>query len=197
MNDLKEHIFPYESFIGGWYIPEKLCDDIITCFNNNKNYQTPGLLGAKRQLNVYKKDSIDMYISKNNFNYPFNEYQKYLFQVIKNMESRYEDIKNLDYFGLVQDYNIQYYSPKGGYKVWHCERTNNCNRVFVFMTYLNDVPDGGTEFKYQKIITQAKKGLTIIWPSDWTHTHKGQISDINEKYIVTGWLGYLPKNNNE
>jgi hypothetical protein len=29
------------------------------------------------------------------------------------------------------------------------------------MTYLNDVPDGGTEFKYQKIISPAKKGLTL------------------------------------
>jgi hypothetical protein len=59
------------------------------------------------------------------------------------------------------------------------------------MTYLNDVPDAGTEFKYQKITTQAKKGLTIIWPSDWTHTHKGQISDVNEKYIITGWYSFI------
>ena len=197
MNDLKEHIFPYESFIGGWYIPEKLCDDIITCFNNNKNHQTPGVLGAKHQLDVHRKDSTDMYISKNNFNYPFNEYQKYLFQAVKNMESKYVDIINQDRYGLVENYNIQYYPPKGGYKVWHCERHRNVNRNFVFMTYLNDVPEGGTEFKYQKITTQAKKGLTIIWPSDWTHTHKGQINDVNEKYIITGWLGYLPENNNE
>ena len=33
------------------------------------------------------------------------------------------------------------------------------------MTYLNDVKDGGTEFMYQNIKTQAEKGLTLIWPS--------------------------------
>ena len=55
------------------------------------------------------------------------------------------------------------------------------------MTYLNNVPDGGTEFLYQKITTPAKKGLTLIWPSDWTHTHRGQISNEHEKYIATGW----------
>jgi hypothetical protein len=193
MNNLKEYVLPYESFMGGWFIPEKLCDDIITYFNDNKNNKTPGLVGTKREVNLNKKDSIDMCVSKNDFNYPFNEYQKYLFQSVKNLESRYEDIKNQAYYGLVENYNIQYYPPKGGYKVWHCERDKNVNRNFVFMTYLNDVPDAGTEFKYQKITTQAKKGLTIIWPSDWTHTHKGQISDVNEKYIITGWLGYLPE----
>jgi hypothetical protein len=193
MNNLKEYVLPYESFMGGWFIPEKLCDDIITYFNNNKNHQEPGKIGEKRQLDFYQKDSTDMYINNNNFNYPFNEYQKYLFQVVKNIESRYVDIISQDRYGLVENYNIQYYPPKGGYKVWHCERHRNVNRNFDFMTYLNDVPDGGTEFKYQKIITQAKKGLTLIWPSDWTHTHKGQISNTNEKYIVTGWLGYLPE----
>ena len=43
----------------------------------------------------------------------------------------------------------------------------------VFMTYLNTVTDlGGTAFKYQNLEVQAEKGLTLIWPSDWTHTHK-------------------------
>ena len=55
------------------------------------------------------------------------------------------------------------------------------------MTYLNDVPNGGTEFKYQGIKSPAKKGLTIIWPSDWMHTHRGIIDEENEKYIITGW----------
>ena len=64
------------------------------------------------------------------------------------------------------------------------------NRILVFMTYLNDVDDGGTDFKYQNLTSPAKKGLTMIWPSDFTHTHKGQISHTKEKYIVTGWVGF-------
>ena len=58
------------------------------------------------------------------------------------------------------------------------------------MTYLNNVPDAGTHFKYQHIKTPAEKGLTLIWPSDFTHTHKGEISKKEEKYIITGWLGF-------
>jgi hypothetical protein len=58
------------------------------------------------------------------------------------------------------------------------------------MTYLNDVDDGGTDFFYQKITSPAKKGLTIIWPTDWTHMHKGQVSMTKEKMIVTGWFTF-------
>jgi hypothetical protein len=58
------------------------------------------------------------------------------------------------------------------------------------MTYLNDVPEAGTHFKYQKLTTPAEKGLTLMWPTDFSHTHKGQITDKHEKYIITGWLGF-------
>ena len=58
------------------------------------------------------------------------------------------------------------------------------------MTYLNDVPKGGTEFFYQKITSPAKKGLTLIWPAEFTHLHKGQIAK-QEKYIITGWYNYI------
>ena len=59
------------------------------------------------------------------------------------------------------------------------------------MTYLNDVPNGGTEFLFQKLKVPAKKGLTLIWPTDFTHAHRGIISKTNEKYIITGWFNYV------
>lgn len=58
------------------------------------------------------------------------------------------------------------------------------------MTYLNDVVDGGTHFKYFNHTEKATKGKTIIWPADWTHTHRGQISNTQEKIIATGWFSH-------
>jgi hypothetical protein len=59
------------------------------------------------------------------------------------------------------------------------------------MTYLNDVTDDGeTEFYYQQVKFQPKKGLTVIWPADWTHTHRGIASMTQDKYIVTGWYNF-------
>ena len=91
-----------------------------------------------------------------------------------------------------EHFNLQWYKPGGGFKKWHCERcgVHDSDRHLVFMTYLNDVPKGGTKFLYQDLELPAKKGLTVIWPSDWTHTHKGVISKEHEKYIITGWFNY-------
>ena len=57
------------------------------------------------------------------------------------------------------------------------------------MTYLNDVKKGGeTEWYYQNLKIKPEKGLTVIWPSEWTHAHQGQIITKGSKYIITGWL---------
>ena len=50
--------------------------------------------------------------------------------------------------------------------------------------------------KAQKVIRdfvkkyKPKKGLTLIWPAIWTHTHKGVVSKKHTKYIITGWINY-------
>lgn len=60
------------------------------------------------------------------------------------------------------------------------------------MTYLNTVTDeGGTEFLNQELKISAEKGKTVIWPADWTHTHRGVASPTQEKYIITGWLSFI------
>ena len=84
--------------------------------------------------------------------------------------------------------------PSEGYHNWHCESGSSLydrTTILAWMVYLNDVEDGGgTEFKYQGLRHNAKKGKTLIWPSDFTHTHRGVISQTKEKYIVTGWYTY-------
>ena len=60
------------------------------------------------------------------------------------------------------------------------------------MTYLNDVTDGGeTEFKYQKLKVKPVKGKMVMWPTDFTHTHRGITSPTQEKYIATGWDNFM------
>ena len=98
-------------------------------------------------------------------------------------------------FALRENYNLQKYPIGGGFKIWHFENDFksplNKHRALVFMTYLNDVEDGGTEFFHQHLSTPAKKGLTLIWPAYWTHTHRGIVSKLKEKYIVTGWINFI------
>ncbi len=99
---------------------------------------------------------------------------------------------NFDHLNFYEGMNIQYYVPGAGFFAHHYERgfPNYLNRELVYMTYLNDVPNGGTYFYYQDKTIQAKKGRTLIWPAHYTHIHRGQISKTHEKYIMTGWLGF-------
>jgi hypothetical protein len=103
-----------------------------------------------------------------------------------------------DKFDILQDFvhfkpisfNMQKYKPGEGFYEWHAERTSvieQMPRVLVWMIYLNDVDDGGTEFKYQKHTETAEEGKLLIWPSDWPWTHRGQVSKTKTKYILTGW----------
>ena len=190
-----EHKFPYESFIGGWYIPEKICDNIVNYFNVQKSKGLVGkgeVVGGKNvNINTNVKDCEDLSISPKNFDYPFFDYRKYLQNCLEEYIKRYNKIYFLDHFNVNTSYNLQFYKKGGGFKVYHCERSGvdfTLKRCLVFMTYLNDVPNGGTEWMYQNYKSEAKKGLTVLWPSDFTHTHRGIISSTHEKYIITGWF---------
>ena len=88
-------------------------------------------------------------------------------------------------------FTIQKYIKEGHYLGAHAERigrgTNH--RYFAFMTYLNNVKDGGeTVFPNYNISIKPKKGLTLIWPSDWTHYHYAEKLKAREKYIISGWI---------
>ena len=96
---------------------------------------------------------------------------------------------------LVDQYNVQHYAPGEHYSTWHCENNGQPpfkNRHLAFMTYLNDVEDGGgTEFLHQNIEFKAEKGVTLIWPAYFTHIHRGIVSKTQDKYITTGWFEFI------
>jgi len=82
----------------------------------------------------------------------------------------------------------------GGYHIWHCEALSKVSRdrALAWMVYLNDVEEGGeTEFLYQKTRFKPKKGQILVWPSQFTHMHRGNPPLSNDKYILTGWVEYI------
>jgi len=192
---MKEYKLPLDSFIGGWFIDKTVCDNLVKYFKNTPNkFKSKGYVFnyGRNMINKKVKDSLDLPISSKQLSPLFKNYRDKLQDCLEKYLSRYPESNELERFNINDDYNIQYYKPKGGFKKWHCERGGllDVKRILVFMTFLNDAPDGGTMFKYQKLTIPAKKGLTLIWPTDFTHTHKGQISKTHEKYIITGWYSF-------
>jgi hypothetical protein len=96
--------------------------------------------------------------------------------------------------------NIQKYDQnQGGYFYYHSEiyphpndQANDAlHRKLLWMFYLNDVAQGGeTEFYHQKVVTKPKRGSLVIAPAGFTHTHRGNMPESNDKYIFTSWVLY-------
>jgi prolyl 4-hydroxylase len=193
---LKEKEFDQSSFIGGWYLDHNLCDELIDYYHYNEKYAIQGTVGTKREINKDMKESTDLKISAGNFDNIIDVYRYNLQKCLEQYFKKYEHSEKTSRFTIVQDYQFQKYPINGGFKKWHFENTGIDHHVFrhlVFMTYLNDVEDGGTEFYYQKTKTIAEKGLTLIWPATWTHTHRGVVSTTKEKMIITGWYSFINK----
>jgi prolyl 4-hydroxylase len=196
-----------KSFIGAWYLSDlTLCDELIAYFKHCKGNPgqigrqsrvEPGQIGHDRKVVPEIKDSLDLISEGQDLAHPvFKKYLYGLNEITRKYIEKYEAAGAVNAWGIREPINIQYYKPTGGYKIWHTERVGklapSINRHLAFMTYLNDVFDeGGTEFYYQKIKTEARKGLTLIWPTDWTHLHRGVVSPTQEKYIITGWFSFL------
>ena len=184
------------SFIGAWYLDEiGVCDELIAYFNSSPA-KVAGQVGGG-QVDKDVKDSVDLQINYDHFtDPPVFKYINTLTGVCKKYVEKYQASAAVEAWGIAENIAIQHYQPAGGYKVWHCERWGKdmppAARHLVFMTYLNDVSDaGGTEFFHQGITVQPKKGLTLIWPVDWTHLHRGIVSPTEDKYIITGWFSFM------
>lgn len=188
------------SFIGAWQLEDAgVCDALIDYFNAS-NRRVAGLsydVAGNRRVDTSYKESTDCPILPvHHQDAPVARYFEQLRQVVGRYIEKYAYASAYGDWGITDVVNIQHYPPGGGFKAFHAERVNArqpaTTRHLVFMTYLNDVTDqGGTEFFYQQVISPARKGLTLIWPADWTHTHRGVVSPTQEKYIITGWFNYF------
>jgi len=185
-----------KSFIGAWYMPDlTVCDEVMQFFKQSEG-KVRGII-AEGIVDKEVKDSLDLIVSRKDFSHPtMRRYLIDLMQVVQDYVDKYPANLDVASWAITEDINIQYYPPGAGYKKWHTERMSKIapyvNRHLVFMTYLNDVHDQGeTEFLHQKIKAQPRKGLTLIWPADWTHVHRGIVSASEEKYIITGWFDFV------
>ena len=85
---------------------------------------------------------------------------------------------------------LQKTKPQGGFHNFHAENMGRqyTSRLLTWMLYLNTVQEGGeTEFLYKSLRVEPKAGRFVLWPSGYTHTHRGNPPLNQDKYILTGW----------
>ena len=186
----------HPNFIGSWTIePISICDDLISYFELNIPKQKSGVVGSG--LNQDTKDSVDITIKPKEIILPGNEvfklYFDQLFECYKNYVEEWTFLEKISERLEIGSFNLQRYKTGQHFKKIHTERSSldSLHRIFAFMTYLNDVQEGGsTYFSHYDLEIQPRKGLTLIWPAEWTHAHRGNILKKGSKYIITGWINF-------
>jgi len=172
-------------FIRGYTINTDLCDRLVAASERIEFTSGPKAY-THCMLDQFDQDLRDSYVHA-------------LFAAVEQYKAEFPwCYREINRWGLYPLIKLQRYSPGHYYAEWHCENGGNMHgdnllRHLVFMTYLTDCEvGGGTEFLYQDLQVQPQKGLTLIWPADWTHHHRGIPAPTATKLIVTGWFTFAP-----
>ena len=184
------------NFIGSWEMEYSICDQIISYYDEHKKQHQQGATG-KGTIDLKTKNRNDISLTPQELNLQgneiFNEYFTALFELYKDYNKQWPFLASMVSSLEIGSFNVGKYTPGQHFQKIHTERAGlaSLHRLLAFMTYLNDVEDGGsTYFSHYDLDIQPRKGLTIIWPAEWTHAHKGNIINTGSKYIITGWLTF-------
>lgn len=194
--DITPKVLKQPHFVGSWKLQDtKICDELINYFENNTSQHAAGKAGDT--LNAEVKSSTDLTIAPNDIqedqSSSFQQYFKELNSMYDDYREQWPFLKKLINRIEIGPFNIQRYTEGQHFLGLHTERggLSTLHRVFAWMTYLNDVDEGGsTFFSHYDLSVQPKKGLTLIWPAEWTHAHRGNAIEAGQKYIITGWMDF-------
>ena len=194
-----ENLGAQPHFIGSWMTePANMCDQIVKFFEAHPTRQRPGDLAGGQDGEIKKTTDILIHpadISKAGHE-PFKEYIELLYECYADYLMQWPFLETFMPCIDIGSFNIQRYQPGDNFQRVHTERgsLSTLHRVFAWMTYLNDVEDGGsTYFSHYDLDVQPQRGMTLIWPAEWTHAHSGRILNSGVKYIITGWMHFPAK----
>jgi len=179
-------------------ISEQNVDNLVTFFQQNKKMQMPGMCGMST-IDTKIKKSTDIIINgqskQKDQKFVVSQIDKCLTDGIEEYVKEYPILETGQMWRMEPMAILQSYKPKEGFFQLHYESINEvlATRMIVWMIYLNDCPDGGTEFPYFDVVTKAEKGTLVLFPTSFTYAHKGQISQENSKIIATGWYSMVPE----
>ena len=173
-------------------LSKKECEIIINQFEKSEHH--PGLIwfdGMRQEVPDYKKCITLQDTTFDDGSVITNIVRPQLTKCLQRYNFEQPQLIDLGYWNLDNEYVVQKYeTEEDGYKDWHCEHgLGGEGRIMAWMFYLNNAKSG-TEFRNYPTVG-AKMGRCAIWPSGWTHVHRGGTPNKGIKYIVTGWISYL------
>ena len=173
----------------------------LTNENTNNNFKidlvnSSKILNKIRQKFKLTKESNIVVFNRDNLSYIYDLSNDNQYVNLRKLEKIkiFPFISNYNFYGLAfNEMKMQKTPIGGGYHVWHWESSGRAtsNRLLNYQIFLNDVEEGGeTEFLYLHRREKAREGTLLIYPGNFTHTHRGNPPISNEKYIINGWIEF-------
>ena len=109
-----EHKLEHKNHMGAWFIDEIICDKILKFFYDNPNFHHKGesyFPDKKTNDTVIEydkdvKESLEMEISSDVYEKPFDEYRDSLQKVLDNYIKRYNYLNGLSAFNINENYLV-------------------------------------------------------------------------------------------
>jgi hypothetical protein len=154
---------------------KKECNDIINTYSK---------ICSKGENNYSGYDCYDI----NNFNYIDK-----ILPVIEEYKKKFKGIELTPSKWTIGRFRFKHFKPGKHFSLWHSEHSlSYLDRVLNVQVYLS-THNCGTEFLDYKTV-KSKVGRVAIFPSYFTHTHKGQICPDNKnRYILTSYIYFCEK----
>ena len=181
-------------YIADVMFPDELCDSVINVFENKVKLFSESHFfvndgGLKRKDNACFLDTFeaDILIDTGEGDL-ISDINAYLNDALLEYSNLFSSLRGIALRSTRM--KLQKTKKGGGYHSWHFEQADlaSAERVLTWSIYLNDVEEGGeTEFLYQSKRIKSRKGKILIFPSSFTHTHRGNPPLSGNKYLLTGW----------
>ena len=180
-------------FIGSWIVDAAPLDEIINYFNLSNSDHDVGKT-EKGLIDKEKKDCIELSITpkkvkeaKLDFFIKYFNILRDCYDDYKSQWELFESNWNQIHIGA---FFIEKFLVSGHHLDFHYDRKNiySSHKSLSWITFLNNVKkdEGELVFKYFDHSIKPKKGLTLIFPSDWMYMHKQNILKTQDKFILKG-----------
>jgi hypothetical protein len=133
----------------------------------------------------------DMDKHPRNFKYHTIEHNdvvdKMCYKIIEEYKYQYPEINITKDKWFLDRFTFKQFDPGKFYNGWHSEHAIQYPfRILCVIVYLSE-HKCGTEF-FNGDVIQSKKGRAVVFPTFWTHTHRGQSCPENKtRYIMNSY----------
>ena len=187
----------YKDFIGIYdeSVPVELCNVFVENWEEAKKNRTMIDLSGEENVSrnpVARKDEAAFVYPTSSTILPRPPVEQY-FEFLRECFECYIKRYSILFAGPIYNdvFKIHKVRKSEGYHIWHYEKSSAefLDRMMAYMTYLEVPKKGGeTEFLHQSLRIDPVVGRTLIWPTGFTHMHRGLMPLDGEKMYITGWF---------